>query len=359
MGKSDEKQTKKRAHKATDGESKNKNKPSFDATNFEATNDEGTHHSQWRDHFRQLCEFKVQFGHCLVAYRYAANLKLGQWVATQRTQHKLHQKGKPSRMTDEYIRALDGIGFDWGIWNLRLGQLCEFKVQFGHSVVPQKYADNPKLGRWVSKQRREYRLHQEGEPSLMTEGRIRDLKSIGFEWETSKTGLASIWNVRIQEIREFKEQFGHCLVPQLYAANHKLGQWVSTQRKNYRWLQEGKPSSMTEDRIRELESIGFDWGTSKTDLASIWSVRIQQLCEFKAEFGHCLVPNQYSANPKLGRWVSKQRSSYRLQQKGKPSSMTEERIRELESIGFDWGTSKTDLISTLFVLYLRNNWATT
>ena len=29
MGKSDEKQTKKRAHKATDGASKHKNKPSF------------------------------------------------------------------------------------------------------------------------------------------------------------------------------------------------------------------------------------------------------------------------------------------------------------------------------------------
>ena len=39
MGKSDEKQIKKRAHKATtDGESKHKNnKPSVDATDFEAT----------------------------------------------------------------------------------------------------------------------------------------------------------------------------------------------------------------------------------------------------------------------------------------------------------------------------------
>jgi hypothetical protein len=100
---------------------------------------------------------------------------------------------------------------------------------------------------------------------------------------------------------------------------------------------------MTEERIRELESIEFEWGTSKARVASMWNIRIQQLCEFKAEFGHCLVPNQYATNPKLGRWVSKQRSNYRLQQKGKPSLMREERIRELESIGFYWGTSKTDL----------------
>ena len=94
---------------------------------------------------------------------------------------------------------------------------------------------------------------------------------------------------------------------------------------------------MTTERTRELESIGFDWGRSKTDFASIWSIRFQQLCEFKEQLGHCLVPVKYSANLKFGRWVSTQRSSYRFHQEGKPSSMTAERIRELESIGFDWG----------------------
>jgi len=55
IGKSDAKQTKKRSHKAkaTDGEIKHKNKPSFDAMTFEAIdNDGGLRHSQWRDLFR-------------------------------------------------------------------------------------------------------------------------------------------------------------------------------------------------------------------------------------------------------------------------------------------------------------------
>jgi hypothetical protein len=50
-----------------------------------------------------------------------------------------------------------------------------------------------------------------------------------------------------------------------YAANPTLGQWVSTQRRFYRLHQEGKPSPMTAERIRELASIGFDWGPSKTN----------------------------------------------------------------------------------------------
>ena len=104
MGKSDENQTKQSAHKATDGESKHKNKPSFDETR----------NSKWRDNFRQLCEFKEQFGHSVVPQHYAANPKLGYWVSTQRKNYRWLQEGKPSSMTEDRIRELESIGFDWG-----------------------------------------------------------------------------------------------------------------------------------------------------------------------------------------------------------------------------------------------------
>ena len=58
-----------------------------------------------------------------------------------------------------------------------------------------------------------------------------------------------------------------------------------------------KSSPMTVERIRELESIGFDWRASQTS----WNERLKQLRDYKAEFGHCLVPFKYSANPALGR----------------------------------------------------------
>jgi hypothetical protein len=204
MGKSDENQTQKRAHKASvgeskhkaaAGESKHKNIPIFDALGsnpFETTfedNDGGFYHSQWCDHFRRLCEFKVQFGHCIVTQRYPADPQLGRWVSWQRRDYRLHQEGKATSMTEERIRALDGIGFAGvtrktdlaSIWRARFQQLCEFKAQFGHCLVPQQYAVNPKLGKWVSNQRSTYRLHQEGKPSPMTEERIREFESIGFD----------------------------------------------------------------------------------------------------------------------------------------------------------------------------------
>jgi hypothetical protein len=173
----------------------------------------------------------------------------------------------------------------------------------------------------------------------MTAEHIRALNGIGFDWGTSKTDSAGLsWYVRFQQLLEFKTQFGHCLVSQRYSANPKLGKWVSNQRCNYKLYQDGKPSPMSEERIQEFDSIGFDWGPSKNNWASpVWRVRFQQLLEFKAKFGHCNVPSKYSANTKLGKWVSTQHSNYRFHQKGKRSLMTAAHIRALDGIGFDWG----------------------
>ena len=122
MGKSDEQQTKKRAYKTTGGESKHKHEPSFDTslgsspfatTSFDDNDVALRRHSIWSDFFRQLCEYKVQYGHCQVPQKYPANPKLGKWVSTQRSHYRLYQEGKPSSMTAEQIRELKSIGFDW------------------------------------------------------------------------------------------------------------------------------------------------------------------------------------------------------------------------------------------------------
>ena len=39
------------------------------------------------------------------------------------------------------------------------------------------------LGKWVSKQRQEYKLHTEGKHSQMTAGRIEKLEKLGFKWK--------------------------------------------------------------------------------------------------------------------------------------------------------------------------------
>ena len=90
---------------------------------------------------------------------------------------------------------------------------------------------------------------------------------------------------------------------------------------------------MTAELIRALQSVGFE---RDSRFCVLWSEQFQQLCEYKVQFGHCVVPHNYSANNKLGKWVSTQRSKYKLRLEGKPSPMTEERILVLNGIGFKW-----------------------
>ena len=100
-------------------------------------------------------------------------------------------------------------------------------------------------------------------------------------------------------------------------------------------------SRTTQRRDQQAQSEGVQLST--TGLAHTAEQRqskaasiIQQLCEFKAQCGHCNVPRKYAANSKLGMWVSNQRSTYRLFQEGKHSPVTAERIRELEKVELKW-----------------------
>ena len=202
MGKSDETQTKTRAHKATDSDNSKHlkleaiikarvetvRKSSPLAASFDDNNDGGLHHARWGVKFRQMCEFKVKLGHCRVPPNYAANPKLGRWVYDQQIRYRKIKEEEASSVTAERIRALNGIGFDWGTaknssWGERFQQLCEFKEQFGHCLVPNSYADNPKLGRWVTTQRIQRTCYQKGRARHIKVEHIRKLDDIGFEWE--------------------------------------------------------------------------------------------------------------------------------------------------------------------------------
>ena len=49
-------------------------------------------------------------------------------------------------------------------------------------------------------------------------------------------------------------------MPQGYAENPQLGNWVSYQRTQYKkFQQDPSTSQMTQERIERLESIGFEW----------------------------------------------------------------------------------------------------
>ncbi|GFH61991.1 hypothetical protein CTEN210_18467 [Chaetoceros tenuissimus] len=291
----------------------------------------------WNERFEQLKEYKVQNGHCNVPTVYKPNKALFGWVCNQRRQYKLMSNGSKSTMTQERVEKLEGLGFVWNrskdTWNERYEELKEYKVQNGHCNVPNVYEPNRALGSWVDAQRQQYRKMSQGLSSPMTQEREEKLESLDFEWVLRSKDT---WNKRLAELKEFKAQYGHCNVPREYEQNKALGNWVHNQRQKYSLLSKGTKSSMTQEQVKKLESISFEW----TPIEDIWHRRLQELTAYQAQHGHCNVPNIYEPNRALGNWVQNQRQQRQLWVKGSPSYMTQERVEMLENIGFEWSPSK-------------------
>ena len=145
----------------------------------------------WSDKFKELCMFRKFHGHSHVPHHYSHNLGLANWVKRQRYQYRLKISGKRSTLTEERIRMLNGVDFVWSshdaIWEERFQQILAYKKAHGDCVVPSVFDENPSLGIWTKRQRRQYKNYQKGLPSSMTESRIAKLEKIGFVWNCHNT----------------------------------------------------------------------------------------------------------------------------------------------------------------------------
>jgi hypothetical protein len=147
------------------------------------------------------------------------------------------------------------------------------------------------------------------------------MKRIGFDLQVCAARLP--WETRFQELIDFRNVHGHTRVPR---SSGTLGNWVNFQQQEFRLRNQGKRSSLTDCRCWKLGSIGFYFNRPTPG----WDVRFQELLHFRNVYGHTNVPHR--SGPLSG-WVEHQRSGFRLLAKGKPSFLTTEKRRKLESIG--------------------------
>jgi Helicase associated domain len=88
-------------------------------------------------------------------------------VTSQRQQYHEYVQGKPTPLTKQRKDLLDDIGFQWRIrnrpeWTTKFDELIKYKEKHGDTRVPQHYSDNRALGKWVAKQREQYKLLKKG-----------------------------------------------------------------------------------------------------------------------------------------------------------------------------------------------------
>ena len=322
---------------------------------------------QWNNMFGCLEQYKFKYGDTKVPKRYKDDKQLGIWVDTQRSQYKkLQQKiangetdVKSNRLTEDRIQRLNEVGFVWSIrddWQTHYNELVKYKSIHGHCNVPARYPLNNRLGIWVTSQRQQFKLRNQGKEAdtqtkrsiSLTEERIKLLDDIGFLWSLrSNATIAENWHENFVQLCTFKAQFGHCIVPPKYEPNRSLGAWCGSQRSFHRQYTKAKSSgqslgniAINEDRIGKLEEIGFDWTNRKDE--AIWKKFLEDIRAFKLTYGiDCPVPFDFKENPGLGSFAQAQCAQRVLYDQGKPSSLDASKIAELDSLGFCWNDRET------------------
>jgi superfamily II DNA or RNA helicase len=258
----------------------------------------------WNHWFGMLQKFHKREGHCRVAAKAVVDdMRLGAWVSNLRQQH--------SRLTPEQILRLDSLGFSWDPftekWEEAFEALKEFKKREGHCLVPRSHLEKRvKLGSWVST----LRLNK----AQLSQDRVKRLDSLDFSWDP----LTERWEEGFAALMKFHKRYGHCRVGKKVQVNGiNLDSWVHTQRHQ-------KPH-LTPARLSQLNSIGFSWDP----FAEQWEQGFRALQNFKETRGHCRVDSKFSVNGfNLGTWVNSQRQ--------KKDQLTKDRLKRLNSLGFDW-----------------------
>jgi len=195
--------------------------------------------------------------------------ELAKWVSKQRYEYKLLKEDKHSLLTTSQLMKLQDADFNFAprgssymSWSERIDMLRAWKDANGHLKIP---VNDPELGSFVKAQREAHRRRMIGDTTAMTDERYNDLLELGFVFEAGKRhtaprGPTKTWEERFQDLMAYRDEYGHCSVPQHYPG---LGYWVHAQRNGYRMLREGKKTAMTAEKALKLADASFIFDAKK------------------------------------------------------------------------------------------------
>ena len=359
----------------------------------------------WAKGFENLKRYKDKFGdpNPPSGFLYPDDFRLGQWAQVQRVTLK------QGTLAPEKKQLLLDIGFDFEPKNTQrlelLQQLQDYFEEYGTVNVPTKYVspDGYKLGGALDRLRQLKKNASESDHEaiafLDSKDIIWNVKEV-LEEDSFQNGLAELdlhlvkylpgeikqksisdsgfkigawiermrakntkgnlpakhktlledrgieleltrvqYLARLQVLDDFFEEYGHIRVP-LDLKPEGLGSissWLSDQKKRR------AAGTLSNEEIENLDRYGFIWENENELIKTqAWIKFIEALRQFKESTGTFNVPSEYrnEANYGLGVMVSKYRTMFR---KGE---LPENRVNELNAMGFDWEIPRTKKFST-------------
>ena len=215
---------------------------------------------KWNHKLLQLRAFSEEHGHCRLV-RLEGPLR--HWGDRLRKEYPIFQEGKPSFLNADRLAQLQEIGFECRprqrmTFEDRAKEWLDFKQKHGRE--PRHVEGEVELRHWTCLVRRRRIKFEAGKkPCSITQANIDLLTSFGFNWETNwdpsaEKKVVKSWEVRFEELVEYKEKHGDCNVNQKQPG---LGDFVKRQRKAYKRFKRNQQSFLTPERIKMLKSIGF------------------------------------------------------------------------------------------------------
>ena len=273
----------------------------------------------WQVQYEQLCEFKKQYGHARVSYKYKDYYSLFLWCVSLR-------KAK-ERLSQQRRALLDAVGFVWSLeaqvqahwqarWETLLGELHEFKAKYGHARVPRIWEPNQPLAEWVSHLRRNQKK--------LSPDWLQRLQAVGFVWQQDKLSEQwQQWQQMYEQLKAFYHEHGHTRVPARYPKNQYLRHWVVNQRI----LEQSGKLSFQKKHL--LDQIPFEWSGQVVQYhKQHWDRMYQRLEQFYQQHGHSKVSTQTGNEKDLGHWVSLQRREV--------EKLTQAQKQKLQQVDFAW-----------------------
>lgn len=310
-----------------------------------------TRRASWEFYIGELVRFQQKYGHLRVPKSYPD--KLHEFIQKQRMQYKGMLQGKSTSLSLQKNKELNDIGFVWSpqaeMWNIRYNELKQHYEKEGTKNIVLKQKASLQLIQWTNHQRFMYRRLQMNQSTNMTEERAQKLNQINFVWDQSTLTseklekLKSIdfqyrrdsWQRNFEEWCYYKSKHSHLDKPDSQSRKHDV--WAAAQNREYAKIQEGKPSSLTQEKQDLLLQNGFVFRSKYHK----WDKMFEEWKSFRDDnlFGkqqhHGLINRPRKLSKELVQWIYRQQLNLPGQRKcsgGK--SVFSERLEILEKEGF-------------------------
>jgi Helicase associated domain len=327
--------------------------------------------------YQRLIQFKNEHGHCLVPRKFEKDPKLSTWVETQRILWNRDYRGKPSRAVTDHGIATEGDNHDAPPHlspDDRNDSLFADERDVPMLSEPahapeeeQEYCTNSHVGRYSQQLNEDHvvpfpRQPEDTEPDFptaqagvlcdvpelgdlvvpttdlennngkrLTLERKHKLDQIGFVWSLRTKRIEDHWDTMFRQLLDYKTAHGDCLVPSRYEANAKLAKWVETQRYEYTKLRRAsKAGSIKSQSLTE-----WDATCGATDLSEGEGPFLGKSGDAAVDgFDNLFFADATTGQPGSSEMPSSQNSVMMLGTLN--PRLTEDRLRRLESIGFEW-----------------------